>query len=84
MLGPYLALLDASATALGIVTGLGELLRYRVRLVSGCWATRPASSGPSRSSALMVLGTASMSVLGYEHDLTEPVLRSWNAGKSDR
>lgn len=84
MLGPYLALLDASATAWGIVTGLGQLLSYRVRLVSGCRATRTASSGQSRSSALMVLGTASMSVLGYEHALTEPVLRSWNAGKSDR
>jgi broad specificity phosphatase PhoE len=25
-----------------------------------------------------VLGTASLSVLGYEHDMTEPVIRLWN------
>jgi len=25
-----------------------------------------------------VLGTASVSVLGYEHDRSEPVLRGWN------
>lgn len=28
--------------------------------------------------ALFVLDTASISVLGYEHDLTEPVIRQWN------
>ncbi|SDA23927.1 probable phosphoglycerate mutase [Methylobacterium sp. UNC378MF] len=28
--------------------------------------------------ALLVLCTASVSVLGYEHDRTEPVLRAWN------
>lgn len=33
--GPYLALLGASATAVGIVAGLGELLGYGLRLVSG-------------------------------------------------
>ncbi len=35
ILGPYLALLQASATAVGVVTGLGELLGYSLRLVSG-------------------------------------------------
>jgi MFS family permease len=35
ILGPYLALLQASATAVGIVTGFGELLGYGLRLVSG-------------------------------------------------
>ncbi|TIR63899.1 MAG: histidine phosphatase family protein, partial [Mesorhizobium sp.] len=24
------------------------------------------------------LDTASLSILGYEHDLTEPVIRRWN------
>jgi MFS family permease len=35
ILGPYLALLSASATAVGIVTGFGELAGYGLRLVSG-------------------------------------------------
>lgn len=38
VLGPYLALLGASATAVGIITGFGELLGYGLRLVSGRWA----------------------------------------------
>ena len=35
IIGPYLALLGASAAAVGIITGLGELLGYGLRLVSG-------------------------------------------------
>lgn len=38
VLGPYLAVLGASATVVGIVTGFGELLGYSLRLVSGRWA----------------------------------------------
>lgn len=38
--GPYLALLGASATAVGIVAGLGELLGYGLRLVAGYLADR--------------------------------------------
>lgn len=38
VLGPYLALLGASATIVGLVTGFGELLGYGLRLVSGRWA----------------------------------------------
>ena len=33
--GPYLAILGASATAVGIVAGFGELIGYALRLVSG-------------------------------------------------
>lgn len=33
--GPYLALLGASATIVGIVAGFGELIGYALRLVSG-------------------------------------------------
>lgn len=33
--GPYLALLGASATVVGVVSGLGELLGYGLRLASG-------------------------------------------------
>lgn len=35
ILGPYLAALQASGTVVGVVTGLGELLGYGLRLVSG-------------------------------------------------
>jgi predicted MFS family arabinose efflux permease len=35
ILGPYLALLQASGTIVGVVTGFGELLGYSLRLVSG-------------------------------------------------
>ena len=35
VLGPYLALLGASATVVGIVTGFGEMVGYGLRLVSG-------------------------------------------------
>jgi probable phosphoglycerate mutase len=28
--------------------------------------------------AFFVLGTASLSALGWEHDRSEPVIRSWN------
>ena len=33
--GPYLAILGASATAVGFIAGLGELIGYSLRLVSG-------------------------------------------------
>lgn len=35
ILGSYLALLQASGTVVGVVTGFGELLGYGLRLVSG-------------------------------------------------
>src|SRR5207248_9044813 len=35
IVGPYLAVLGASGTAVGIIAGLGELLGYALRLVSG-------------------------------------------------
>jgi predicted MFS family arabinose efflux permease len=38
VLGPYLASLQAGAAAIGIITGLGELAGYGLRLVSGRWA----------------------------------------------
>jgi MFS family permease len=38
--GPYLAVLGASATVVGIVSGLGELFGYAVRLASGWLADR--------------------------------------------
>ena len=44
--GPYLALLGASATAVGIVSGLGELLGYGLRLVSGRLSDRTRAFWP--------------------------------------
>lgn len=38
--GPFLALLGASATVVGVVAGLGELIGYALRLVSGKLADR--------------------------------------------
>jgi predicted MFS family arabinose efflux permease len=46
ILGPYLALLQASATTVGIVTGFGELLGYSLRLVSGRAADRTGQFWP--------------------------------------
>src|SRR5438445_6330860 len=39
-IGPYLALLGASGTAVGIVSGTGEALGYALRYVSGSLADR--------------------------------------------
>src|SRR5260370_29846043 len=38
--GPYLALLGASGTVVGIVAGAGELVNYGLRLVFGYWTDR--------------------------------------------
>lgn len=46
ILGPYLEALGASATIVGIVAGLGELLGYGLRLVSGRWADQTGKFWP--------------------------------------
>jgi len=46
ILGPYLALLGASGTAVGIVTGFGELAGYGLRLLSGRLADRTQKFWP--------------------------------------
>jgi MFS family permease len=46
ILGPYLALLQASGTAVAVVTGFGELLGYGLRLVSGPLADRTGKFWP--------------------------------------
>src|SRR5437870_10265498 len=38
--GPYLALLGASGTVVGVVAGAGELINYTLRLVFGYWADK--------------------------------------------
>jgi MFS family permease len=44
--GPYLAILGASATAVGVVTGFGELVGYGLRLVSGRLSDRTGKFWP--------------------------------------
>jgi MFS family permease len=51
VLGPYLALLSASAATVAIVTGFGELLGYGWRLVSG-----PAADRTGRFWAITIAG----------------------------
>lgn len=46
VIGPYLALLGASAAIVGIVTGLGELLGYSFRIVSGRMSDRTGQFWP--------------------------------------
>jgi probable phosphoglycerate mutase len=44
-----------------------------LRVLGARWLNLPPENGAS-----FVLDTASISVLGYEHDLSEPVIRRWN------
>jgi MFS family permease len=46
IIGPYLGLLGAGAAIIGIVTGLGELLGYGLRLVSGRLSDRTGQFWP--------------------------------------
>jgi probable phosphoglycerate mutase len=44
-----------------------------LRVLAGRWLGLEPAAG-----RLFYLGTATLSALGYEHDLTEPVVRLWN------
>jgi probable phosphoglycerate mutase len=64
-----------------VVAGLRELdgkvlifsSSHFLRVLTARWLGLPAGGG-----AHFVLDTAGTSILGYEHDLTEPVIRRWN------
>lgn len=43
------------------------------RVLAARWIAQPASDGRS-----FLLGTAALSILGYEHTTDEPVIRLWN------
>ncbi|MBB2754266.1 UNVERIFIED_ORG: putative phosphoglycerate mutase [Rhizobium aethiopicum] len=72
---------DAGARADSIIHALreaaGSILIFSsshfLRVLAARWLGLPPQGG-----AHFVLDTASISVLGYEHDLTEPVIRRWN------
>lgn len=44
-----------------------------LRVLAARWIGLPAQDG-----SRFILDTTSISILGYEHDLTEPVIRRWN------
>jgi broad specificity phosphatase PhoE len=72
---------DVGARADRIVRQLretaGDILIFSsahfLRVLGARWVGLPPEGG-----ALLVLDTTSISVLGYEHDLGEPVIRKWN------
>ncbi|HWT59968.1 MAG TPA: histidine phosphatase family protein [Rhizobium sp.] len=61
------ALREAAATILIFSSS------HFLRVLAARWLGLPPQGG-----AHFVLDTASIGVLGYEHDLTEPVIRQWN------
>ena len=66
-IGPYLATLGATATIVGVVTGLGELLGYALRLISGRLADSTGQFWPI-SIAGYLLQMSAVPALALTHD----------------
>ncbi|SCB59783.1 probable phosphoglycerate mutase [Rhizobium aethiopicum] len=72
---------DVGARADAVIDGLREMAgtvlifssSHFLRVLAARWLGLPPQGG-----AHFVLDTASISVLGYEHDLTERIIRRWN------
>jgi probable phosphoglycerate mutase len=72
---------DVGARADRVVARLralgGDVLLFSsshfLRVLAARWCGMEASAG-----RYLVLGTATLSVVGYEHDMNEPVIRLWN------
>ena len=46
--------------------------------ISRAYSPRAGSGCRRRAAAIWFLSTASLSILGYEHNLAEPIIRLWN------
>jgi probable phosphoglycerate mutase len=72
---------DVAARADGVIARVraieGTVLLFSsahlLRVLAARWVGLPPDGG-----RFFVLGTASLSILGYDHNLSEPVVRSWN------
>ncbi len=62
-----------------IRAGGGNVLVFGHREILRIFAVRWIGLAPLEARRLL-LATASLSVLGYDHDLTEPVVHAWNDG----
>jgi len=71
--GPYLAVLGASATVVGIVAGFGELVGYGLRLVAGYLSDRTGRYW-------------TITLVGYVVNLPSGTIAGagWDAGSSPR
>jgi probable phosphoglycerate mutase len=49
-----------------------------MRVLGARWVNLDASAG-----SLLLLGTTTLSILGYEHNQTEPVIKLWNDARPD-
>jgi len=81
------SLADVAARADRVVARVraagGDVLLFSsghiLRVLAVRWLALDASAGQ-----YFVLGTSAISVLGYEHDLTEPAIRRWNDTEAAR